>query len=213
MWPRSSSSSAQAGDTPATTATGKRLRGGGNPKPTSNPSLRVHLLRALATPLFALVLTSGSLSYWLAAHYTTQVFDRALYGVANNIAQQIRIAGPRLEQDIPMIAQTLVEAEGSDRIYWRIHGPDGLIGGMDTWLGYGTGQTTLHDARLFYAWFSGRQVRAVRLPVNLPRPAPMKRVRAVRPARCAGRSSSKWPNSSTGGKLQPTRSCCRCRCR
>ncbi|RZT38368.1 signal transduction histidine kinase [Cupriavidus agavae] len=135
---------------------------------TSNPSLRVHLLRALATPLFALVLTSGSLSYWLAAHYTTQVFDRALYGVANNIAQQIRIAGPRLEQDIPAIAQTLVEAEGSDRIYWRIHGPDGLIGGMDTWLGYGTGQTSLHDARLFYAWFSGRQVRAVRLPVSLP---------------------------------------------
>lgn len=173
MWPRSQSSSAQAGDT---TATGKRLRGGrdrgqrGNatPRVPSNPSLRVHLLRALATPLFALVLTSGSLSYWLAAHYTTQVFDRALYGVANNIAQQIRIAGPRLEQDIPTIAQTLVEAEGSDRIYWRIHGPDGLIGGMDTWLGYGTGQTTLHDARLFYAWFSGRQVRAVRLPVNLP---------------------------------------------
>jgi signal transduction histidine kinase len=171
MWPRSSSSTAQAGDTPATSATGKRLRGG-SPKPASNPSLRVHLLRALATPLFALVLTSGSLSYWLAAHYTTQVFDRALYGVANNIAQQIRIAGPRLDQDIPMIAQTLVEAEGSDRIYWRIHGPDGLIGGMDTWLGYGTGQTTLRDARLFYAWFSGRQVRAVRLPVNLPPPGP-----------------------------------------
>jgi len=137
-------------------------------RPASSQSLRVHLLRELATPLFALVLTSGSLSYWLAAHYTTQVFDRALYGVANNIAQQIRIAGPRLEQDIPMIAQTLVEAEGSDRIYWRIHGPDGLIGGMDTWLGYGTGQTTLHDARLFYAWFSGRQVRAVRLPVSIP---------------------------------------------
>lgn len=137
----------------------------------STQSLRVHLLRALATPLFALVLTSGSLSYWLAAHYTTQVFDRALYGVANSIAQQIRIAGPRLEQDIPMIAQTLVEAEGTDRLYWRIHGPDGLIGGMDTWLGYGTGQTSLHDARLFYAWFSGRQVRAVRLPVHLPTPA------------------------------------------
>lgn len=136
-------------------------------RPASTQSLRIHLLRALATPLFALVLTSGSLSYWLAAHYTTQVFDRALYGVANNIAQQIRIAGPRLEHDIPDIAQTLVEAEGSDRIYWRIHGPDGLIGGMDTWLGYGTGQTTLHDARLFYAWFSGRQVRAVRLPVYL----------------------------------------------
>lgn len=141
------------------------------PRVAVNASLRVHLLRALATPLFALVLVSGSLSYWLAAHYTTQVFDRALYGVANSIAQQIRIAGPRLEQDIPMIAQTLVEAEGTDRIYWRIHGPDGLVGGMDTWLGYGTGQTTLHDARLFYAWFSGRQVRAVRLPVMLPSPA------------------------------------------
>lgn len=159
MWPRSRPSRAAA--EPA-------QRPAQPPRTAPNPSLRVHLLRALATPLFALVLTSGSLSYWLAAHYTTQVFDRALYGVANNIAQQIRIAGPRLEQDIPMIAQTLVEAEGTDRIYWRIHGPDGLIGGMDTWLGYGTGQTTLHDARLFYAWFSGRQVRAVRLPVTLP---------------------------------------------
>ncbi|MDF3834875.1 sensor histidine kinase N-terminal domain-containing protein [Cupriavidus basilensis] len=159
-----------AGGAPATAAAAAQTAAQ-PPRAASTQSLRVHLLRALATPLFALVLTSGSLSYWLAAHYTTQVFDRALYGVANNIAQQIRIAGPRLEQDIPMIAQTLVEAEGTDRIYWRIHGPDGLIGGMDTWLGYGTGQTSLHDARLFYAWFSGRQVRAVRLPVNLPSPA------------------------------------------
>ena len=155
------------GGTGGTGETGASRGGAQQVRLASTQSLRVHLLRALATPLFALVLASGSLSYWLAAHYTTQVFDRALYGVANNIAQQIRIAGPRLEHDIPAIAQTLVEAEGSDRIYWRIHGPDGLIGGMDTWLGYGTGQTTLHDARLFYAWFSGRQVRAVRLPVHL----------------------------------------------
>ncbi|MBP0629843.1 sensor histidine kinase [Cupriavidus sp. AcVe19-1a] len=186
MWPRSRTSSRTSSRVSWRTASRIATRNvppasaaadapGGAPastrqsnRPGSSLSLRVHLLRALATPLFALVLTSGSLSYWLAAHYTTQVFDRALYGVANNIAQQIRIAGPRLEQDIPMIAQTLVEAEGTDRIYWRIHGPDGLIGGMDTWLGYGTGQTTLHDARLFYAWFSGRQVRAVRLPVMLP---------------------------------------------
>ncbi|CAG2138474.1 sensor histidine kinase [Cupriavidus numazuensis] len=167
MWPRSRSSrtGADSAEPPLSRPRRSMVQA---TRLAVNASLRVHLLRALATPLFALVLVSGSLSYWLAAHYTTQVFDRALYGVANNIAQQIRIAGPRLEQDIPMIAQTLVEAEGTDRIYWRIHGPDGLIGGMDTWLGYGTGQTTLHDARLFYAWFSGRQVRAVRLPVMLP---------------------------------------------
>ncbi|WP_211946051.1 sensor histidine kinase [Cupriavidus yeoncheonensis] len=171
MWPRSRTSRSAA--EPGTPSPQPRARRGmaQAPRLAVNASLRVHLLRALATPLFALVLVSGSLSYWLAAHYTTQVFDRALYGVANSIAQQIRIAGPRLEQDIPMIAQTLVEAEGTDRIYWRIHGPDGLVGGMDTWLGYGTGQTTLHDARLFYAWFSGRQVRAVRLPIMLPSPA------------------------------------------
>lgn len=173
MWPRSriSRSAAEPGTPSSSQPPPQTRRTAQAPRVAVNASLRVHLLRALATPLFALVLVSGSLSYWLAAHYTTQVFDRALYGVANSIAQQIRIAGPRLEQDIPMIAQTLVEAEGTDRIYWRIHGPDGLIGGMDTWLGYGTGQTTLHDARLFYAWFSGRQVRAVRLPIMLPSPA------------------------------------------
>ncbi|MFX6027677.1 hypothetical protein ABTE84_20220, partial [Acinetobacter baumannii] len=46
-------------------------------------SLRLHLLRALATPLFGLVVGTGALSYWLAAHYTTQVFDRALVSEAN----------------------------------------------------------------------------------------------------------------------------------
>lgn len=141
------------------------------PRTAANQSLRMHLLRALATPLFALVLTSGSLAYWLAGHYTTQVFDRALYGVANNIAQQIRISGPRLSHDVPLIAKTLVEGAGTDRVYWRIHGPDGPIAGHDTWLGYGTGQVTLYDARLFYAWYEGRQVRAVRLPVWLESPA------------------------------------------
>lgn len=178
-----------AGSRPGTGAPA-RAAGGQQVRLASTQSLRVHLLRALATPLFALVLTSGSLSYWLAAHYTTQVFDRALYGVANNIAQQIRIAGPRLEQDIPMIAQTLVEAEGSDRIYWRIHGPEGLIGGMDTWLGYGTGQTTLHDARLFYAWFSGRQVRAVRLPVHLDAPATAEAPATTTPSSASGPAST-----------------------
>ncbi|MDT4829701.1 Adaptive-response sensory-kinase SasA [compost metagenome] len=127
MWPRSRTSSRISWRTSSRIATRNVLPSSAAPdnagaapastrqaaRPGSNISLRVHLLRALATPLFALVLTSGSLSYWLAAHYTTQVFDRALYGVANNIAQQIRIAGPRLEQDIPMIAQTLVEAEGT----------------------------------------------------------------------------------------------------
>ena len=49
-------------------------------------SLRLHLLRALATPLFGLIVGTGALSYWLAAHYTAQVFDRALVGVANTLA-------------------------------------------------------------------------------------------------------------------------------
>lgn len=58
-------------------------------------SLRLHLLRALATPLFGLIVGTGALSYWLAAHYTAQVFDRALVGVANTLAEQLRIAGPQ----------------------------------------------------------------------------------------------------------------------
>lgn len=132
-------------------------------------SLRLHLLRALATPLFGLVVGTGALSYWLAAHYTAQVFDRALVGVANTLAEQLRIAGPNVPAaklyDIALTAQTLVQNSGEDRIYWRIAGPTGTLIGRDTPLGYGSGQVRIGEARVFYSWIDGKQVRAVHLPV------------------------------------------------
>ena len=132
-------------------------------------SLRLHLLRALATPLFGLIVGTGALSYWLAAHYTAQVFDRALVGVANTLAEQLRIAGPHVSAaklyDIALTAQTLVQNSGEDRIYWRISGPTGTLVGRDTPLGYGSGQVRIGDARVFYSWIDGKQVRAVHLLV------------------------------------------------
>jgi signal transduction histidine kinase len=142
-------------------------------------SLRLHLLRALATPLFGLVVGTGALSYWLAAHYTTQVFDRALVGVANTLAEQLRLAGPHVPAaklyDIAMTAQTLVQNSGEDRIYWRIAGPSGTLIGRDIPLGYGSGQVRIGDARVFYSWIDGKQVRAVHLllpgmSAEMPRP-------------------------------------------
>lgn len=56
--------------------------------------LRLHLLRTLVTPLFDLVVGTGALSYWPAAHYTVQMFDRILAGVANTPVEQLCIAGP-----------------------------------------------------------------------------------------------------------------------
>jgi len=130
-------------------------------------SLRLHLLRALATPLFGLILGTGALSYWLAAHYTAQVFDRALVGVANTLAEQLRLAGPQVPAaklyDIALTAQTLVQNSGEDRIYWRIAGPTGTLVGRDTPLGYGSGQVRIGEARVFYSWIDGKQVRAVHL--------------------------------------------------
>ncbi|CAJ0692910.1 sensor histidine kinase [Ralstonia holmesii] len=142
-------------------------------------SLRLHLLRALATPLFGLIVGTGALSYWLAAHYTAQVFDRALVGVANTLAEQLRIAGPNVPAaklyDIALTAQTLVQNSGEDRIYWRISGPTGTLVGRDTPLGYGSGQVRIGEARVFYSWIDGKQVRAVHLLVpgvsaEVPRP-------------------------------------------
>lgn len=142
-------------------------------------SLRLHLLRALATPLFGLVVGTGALSYWLAAHYTAQVFDRALVGVANTLAEQMRLAGPHVPParlyDIALTAQTLVQNSGEDRIFWRIAGPAGTLIGRDTALGYGSGQVRIGEARVFYSWIDGKQVRAVRLPVpgvtaDVPKP-------------------------------------------
>ncbi|AQW30186.1 ATP-binding protein [Ralstonia syzygii subsp. celebesensis] len=139
------------------------------PGANSTTSLRLHLLRALATPLFGLVVGTGALSYWLAAHYTAQVFDRALVGVANALAEQLRLAGPRVSAtqlfDIALAAQTLVQSSGEDRVYWRIAGPTGTLAGREALLGYGSGQVHMGEARVFYSWLDGKQVRAVHLLV------------------------------------------------
>ncbi|CAJ0865262.1 Adaptive-response sensory-kinase SasA [Ralstonia sp. LMG 32965] len=149
----------------SSSATSAPAKGAGN----GAISLRLHLLRALATPLFGLIVGTGALSYWLAAHYTAQVFDRALVGVANTLAEQLRIAGPHVPAaklyDIALTAQTLVQNSGEDRIYWRISGPTGTLVGRDTPLGYGSGQVRIGDARVFYSWIDGKQVRAVHLLV------------------------------------------------
>ncbi|MCS6766294.1 MAG: sensor histidine kinase N-terminal domain-containing protein [Candidatus Protistobacter heckmanni] len=127
-------------------------------------SLRVRLLRALATPLFALVVGSGLVAYWISNHYTNEVFDGALYDVAANIGQQIRLA-PKADSSIGNAAHTLLDNAGTDRIYWRIQGSSGLVAGQDVWLGSSSGNVRYRDALIFYAWFGGRQVRVVRLPV------------------------------------------------
>ncbi|AEG67387.1 sensor histidine kinase [Ralstonia solanacearum] len=151
----------------------KRHRPAASSSPASGAnhatSLRLHLLRALAAPLFGLVVGTGALSYWLAAHYTAQVFDRALVGVANALAGQLRLAGPHVNatqiDDIALAAQTLVQSSGEDRVYWRIAGPSGTLAGREAPLGYGSGQVHMGEARVFYSWLDGKQVRAVHLLV------------------------------------------------
>ena len=57
MFKRQRPTSSSASSAPA--------KGAGN----SAISLRLHLLRALATPLFGLIVGTGALSYWLAAQH------------------------------------------------------------------------------------------------------------------------------------------------
>ena len=68
-----------------------------------------------------------------------------------------------------------MQNSGEDRIFWRIAGPAGTLIGRDTALGYGSGQVRIGEARVFYSWIDGKQVRAVRLPVpgvtaDVPKP-------------------------------------------
>ncbi|XHO06561.1 hypothetical protein ACEQUB_03485 [Ralstonia syzygii] len=173
------------------------------PGANSATSLRLHLLRALATPLFGLVVGTGALSYWLAAHYTAQVFDRALVGVANALAEQLRLAGPRVSAtqlfDIALAAQTLVQSSGEDRVYWRIAGPTGTLAGREALLGYGSGQVHMGEARVFTAgstanrcgpcicWYRASRPRCrgphPHATLSRRRPGAMSRARLSRPRR------------------------------
>jgi len=88
-------------------------------------SLRNQLFKWLLLLLIPLIFISAIAGYFLANHFTNQVYDKSLYRTALALAGQIDTDAPQIEVNLPQIAKDLVQFDEDDTVYFRIIGPNG----------------------------------------------------------------------------------------
>ena len=86
------------------------------------PSLRRSLLNRLLVPLLTLFAISGAGTYWLALHYSNQVYDAWLYDSVNSLALLVDRDGDRATCELPVAAEELFLWDETDSIYFSVRG-------------------------------------------------------------------------------------------
>ena len=88
-------------------------------------SLKNQLFRWLLLLLLPLIIISIIAGYFLANHFTNQVYDKSLYRTALALAGQVDVDAPKIQVHLPQIAKDLLEFDEDDNVYFRIIGPNG----------------------------------------------------------------------------------------
>lgn len=76
----------------------------------------------LLLPLIFISIIAG---YFLANHFTNQVYDKSLYRTALALAGQVDMEAPNSQVHLPKVAKDLLEFDEDDDVYFRIIGPNG----------------------------------------------------------------------------------------
>jgi len=90
--------------------------------PPRQPSLRRSLLRRLLTPLLAILVISGAITYWLALHFSNQVYDAWLYDSVNSLALLVDRDGDHATCELPVAAEEIFLWDETDSIYFSVRG-------------------------------------------------------------------------------------------
>lgn len=88
-------------------------------------SLKNQLFRWLLLLLLPLIFISIIAGYFLANHFTNQVYDKSLYRTALALAGQVEADKLNIQVNLPQIAKDLLEFDEDDDVYFRIIGPNG----------------------------------------------------------------------------------------
>jgi two-component system sensor histidine kinase TctE len=97
--------------------------------PREADSLRRLLLRFLVAPLVAVLVTGGFAAYTLTVRIASEAYDSALLDPALALAERLRLAGDRVELDLPAGVLEALRVDTQDRMYFAVHYRDALIGG------------------------------------------------------------------------------------
>jgi len=83
-------------------------------------SLRGHLLRRLGLLVSLVVLLGAAVTFALARHFASSVFDQWLYDSASTLATQIKASPERTRLELPRSAVEMFEFDAVDRVYYDI---------------------------------------------------------------------------------------------
>ena len=132
--------------------------------PPRGQSLAFRLAGAMAFLLILVVLATIAAATRFGQSASDEAFDRLLRGAALQIAERVFVSDGEARVDLPVSAFELLSLATSDRVFYRIVGPDGetMTGYDDLPLPRSQASDTVYDAR-----FMGADIRAVKLTRRL----------------------------------------------
>lgn len=135
-------------------------------------SLRRKFLAWLLLPLAVMWSVSAWVDYEVAETTVGHAFDRALLSTALDLANQVRPADGKITVELPPVAREIIEADITDRIYYRVVDRQGqtVFGQTDLPLpddDVAPGQPYFYDTA-----FEGAPIRVVAIAIAAEQPVP-----------------------------------------
>jgi two-component system sensor histidine kinase TctE len=137
---------------------------------TRQISLRRGLLLRLLAPLLTLLLISGVGTYWLALHFSNQVYDAWLYDSVNSLALLVDREGDHASCDLPVAAEEIFLWDETDSIYFTVRGErSGILAANAQLPDIPAGATRYRDAYLDDVAGDARAMRMIALELDAER--------------------------------------------
>ena len=128
-----------------------------------NIQLRNKLLLRVLIPMAIVMFISGVIGYYQARNFVNASYDRSMLEEARGLAEQVQVSGGDVLLDMPAVADEIIRADSTDRIYYQIRILDGEVVAGDTVLPKPPGAT--QRAVYYDTLVQGETVRVVSIPL------------------------------------------------
>jgi two-component system sensor histidine kinase TctE len=128
-----------------------------------NIQLRNKLLVRVLIPMAIVMGISGVIGYYQARNFVNASYDRSMLEEARGLAEQVQVTGADVLLDMPAVADEIIRADSTDRIYYQIRIMDGEVVAGDTVLPQPPGQS--QRAVYYDTLVQGEAVRVVSIPL------------------------------------------------
>ena len=128
-----------------------------------NIQLRNKLLVRVLTPMAIVMVISGVIGYYQARNFVNASYDRSMLEEARGLAEQVQVTGSDVLLDMPAVADEIIRADSTDRIYYQIRILGGEVVAGDTVLPKPPGSS--QRAVYYNTFVQGEAVRVVSIPL------------------------------------------------